>query len=65
MIAKGNALHSVEPGECILGYRDNRNYTPTGPLLLALDDPKNILPVHRPVAEQDDWPKRDMFGAWG
>ncbi|MEO1160477.1 MAG: hypothetical protein AAFW74_08475, partial [Pseudomonadota bacterium] len=55
-IAQANAIHTVEPGEFILGYPDNRNYMPTSPLLHATDDPNNMLPTHKPLAEQDDWP---------
>lgn len=55
-IARADAIHTVEPGEFILGYPDNRNFMPTSPLLPAKDDPNNILPVHKPLAEADDWP---------
>ena len=39
------ALHVVEPGEFILGYRDNRGNLPPGPTLDAIHDPGNRLPL--------------------
>jgi Dyp-type peroxidase family len=38
-------IHIVEAGEFILGYPDNRGYTPPGPTLNAIHDPANLLPV--------------------
>ncbi len=38
-------IHLVEPGEFILGYPDNRGNLPPGPLMDALDDPDNRLPI--------------------
>jgi hypothetical protein len=38
-------IHLVEPGEFILGYPDNRGNMPPGPVLSALDDPGNQLPL--------------------
>lgn len=38
-------IHLVEPGEFILGYPDNRGNLPPGPLMNALDDPDNRLPI--------------------
>ena len=38
-----DAIHAVEPGEFILGYRDNRNFYPPTPQITAAKDPKNIL----------------------
>jgi deferrochelatase/peroxidase EfeB len=55
-IARENEIHTVEPGEFILGYPDNRNYMPATPLLPAKDDPKNILPTQKAEPESDDWP---------
>ncbi len=38
-------LHLVEPGEFVLGYPDNRGNLPPGPVIDAMDDPANHLPV--------------------
>jgi deferrochelatase/peroxidase EfeB len=38
-------LHLVEPGEFILGYPDNRGNLPPVPMLPAIADPDNLLPV--------------------
>jgi deferrochelatase/peroxidase EfeB len=38
-------IHLVEAGEFILGYPDNRGNVPPGPMLRALDDPDNMLPI--------------------
>jgi deferrochelatase/peroxidase EfeB len=38
-------IHLVEPGEFILGYPDNRGNLPPGPILNAIDDPENLLPL--------------------
>ena len=62
-IARPDAMHTVEPGEFILGYPDNRDYMPASPLLSAADDPGNILPTHKPVSEADDWPNFATDGA--
>jgi deferrochelatase/peroxidase EfeB len=40
-----DSIHLVEPGEFILGYPDNRRNLPPGPLMNALDDPDNRLPI--------------------
>ncbi|MGO8918598.1 MAG: Dyp-type peroxidase [Stellaceae bacterium] len=34
----------IEPGEIILGYRDNSGYLPPSPMVAASDDPENLLP---------------------
>ncbi|MEO6091651.1 MAG: hypothetical protein ABIT04_09415 [Novosphingobium sp.] len=38
-------IHLVEPGEFVLGYPDNRDNLPPGPVLRATDDPDNHLPL--------------------
>ena len=38
-------IHIVEAGEFILGYPDNRGYTPPSPTLAAIHDPASVLPV--------------------
>jgi deferrochelatase/peroxidase EfeB len=46
--------HLVEPGEFVIGYPDNHGNLPPEPLLAALNDPANLLPVaekHRNFAE--------------
>lgn len=58
-IDPANAIHLVAPGEFILGYPDNRNYMPTTPLFSAKEDPRNLLPTHKPLSEAEDWP--DFF----
>jgi len=42
-------IHLVEPGEFILGYPDNRGNMPPGPILPAMEDPDNLLPLTVPV----------------
>ena len=38
-------IHIVEAGEFILGYPNNRGYMPPSPILNAIHDPANLLPV--------------------
>lgn len=38
-------IHLVEAGEFILGYPDNRGHIPPSPMLAAIHDPANMLPV--------------------
>lgn len=52
-VIKGTQRHSkgalgrdiVEPGEFILGYRNNQGYYPPSPLVDAASDPANHLPI--------------------
>ena len=37
-------VHTVAPGELILGYPDNRGFFPPSPQILAKNDPKGYLP---------------------
>ena len=43
-------IHLVEPGEFILGYPDGLGKLPPTPLLAAIHDPHNRLPVQAPPA---------------
>ena len=47
-LRRADPIHLVEPGEFILGYPDNRGNLPPGPILNALDDPDNRLPIVAP-----------------
>ena len=47
-LRSGDPLHLVEPGEFILGYPDNRGNIPPAPVMDALDDPENRLPLTDP-----------------
>jgi deferrochelatase/peroxidase EfeB len=42
---KNDPIHLVEPGEFVIGYKDNRGNFPPEPELSALADPDNLLPV--------------------
>ncbi|HYJ53549.1 MAG TPA: hypothetical protein VEW04_10305 [Allosphingosinicella sp.] len=42
---KNDPIHLVEPGEFVIGYKDNRGNFPPEPELNALADPDNVLPV--------------------
>ncbi len=44
-LRNADPIHLVEPGEFILGYPDNRGNIPPGPVMRALDDPDNVLPI--------------------
>ena len=44
-LRNADSIHVVEPGEFILGYPDNRGNLPPGPVLPALADPGNLLPL--------------------
>ena len=41
----GDPIHLVEPGEFVLGYPNNRGAIEPGPVLPALADPDNLLPL--------------------
>ena len=48
-LRNADAINLVAPGEFILGYPDNRDNMPPGPVLPATADPMNMLPlVQRP-----------------
>jgi deferrochelatase/peroxidase EfeB len=42
---KNDPIHLVEPGEFVIGYKDNRGNFPPEPELSPLADPRNLLPV--------------------
>lgn len=44
-LRNADSIHIVEPGEFILGYPDNRGYIPPSPMMSALMDPENRLPL--------------------
>ncbi|MFO1079702.1 MAG: hypothetical protein U1E23_03620 [Reyranellaceae bacterium] len=47
-VRNADAIHTVEPGEFLFGYPDNRGYTPPSPRLRASADPANVLSVIEP-----------------
>ncbi len=53
--APHNQMHIVEPGEIVLGYRDNTEYFPTSPMVNALAPGAAQLPS-LPGAALDDYP---------
>lgn len=63
-IAESDANHVVEPGEFLLGYRDNRGFFPLSPTVRATADPHNILPSHR-EAELGELPEFTRLAANG
>ena len=40
---EADKIHTVEPGEFLLGYPDNRGFVPPSPTIRATADPTNIL----------------------
>lgn len=51
-----NSIHLVNPGEFILGYRDNRDYFPPSPQVPASDDIHRLLPA-LPNQQPQKYPK--------
>ena len=51
-----NSIHLVNPGEFILGYRDNRGYFPPSPQVDASDDIHRMLPA-LPNQQPQKYPK--------
>lgn len=45
---QSDAIHSVEPGEFLLGYPDNRGFFPPSPSVPASADPGGLLPITVP-----------------
>ena len=43
-LSNPNSIHLVEPGEFILGYRDNSGYFPPSPVINAAKDINELLP---------------------
>ena len=58
-----NQIHTVEPGEFILGYPDNHGYLPLSPAVTAMDDARNILPAIDPTHSRTDLPHFNQSGA--
>ncbi|MCR9078216.1 MAG: hypothetical protein NXH78_03880 [Hyphomonadaceae bacterium] len=54
-LAPHNQMHVVEPGEFVLGYRDNTEYFPTSPMVNALAPGAAHLPS-LPAHALDDYP---------
>jgi deferrochelatase/peroxidase EfeB len=56
---EADKIHTVEPGEFLLGYPDNRGFMPPSPTVRATCDPTNILPVifphHSDAVRQPDF----------
>lgn len=46
---QSDAIHTVEPGEFLLGYPDGRGYFPPSPRVPAAMDPDNVLPLAEPT----------------
>ena len=63
-IRESDSIHVVEPGEFVMGYRDNRGYFPLTPTVRATSDPHNVLPAHRET-EPGELPDFDKLAANG
>jgi deferrochelatase/peroxidase EfeB len=50
---QSDKIHTVEPGEFLLGYPDNRGFLPPSPIIPASADPENILTVINPRHSDD------------
>jgi deferrochelatase/peroxidase EfeB len=48
-LRESDAIHTVEPGEFLLGYPDSRGFFPPSPSVQASADPENRLPLLHPV----------------
>jgi deferrochelatase/peroxidase EfeB len=52
-------IHTVKPGEFLLGYPDNRGFMPPSPTVRATEDPENLLtvifPHHSDAVRQPDF----------
>lgn len=55
--------HVVQPGEFILGYRDNRGYRVDAPTVAATRDPQNLLAVAGAQHAKTAYPSFDASGA--
>ena len=53
-----DSIHAINPGEFILGYRNNRGYFPTSPQLPTKEDIDRILPAI-PNAQPQKYPSFD------
>jgi deferrochelatase/peroxidase EfeB len=56
---EADKIHTVEPGEFLLGYPDNRGFMPPSPTVRATADPNNLLtvifPRHSDAVRQPDF----------
>ncbi|HYD37104.1 MAG TPA: hypothetical protein VEA60_05790 [Allosphingosinicella sp.] len=62
-IKDADNIHTVEPGEFLLGYPDNRGGHAFGPVVRAGDDPHNLLPVIDPAYALGHYPHLEVSGA--
>jgi deferrochelatase/peroxidase EfeB len=62
-LKEADSIHTVEPGEFLLGYPDNRGGHAFSPLVRAEEDPHNLLPVVDPVYARGHYPSLDQSGA--
>jgi deferrochelatase/peroxidase EfeB len=53
---RGQSIHAVNPGEIVLGYKDNRDFFPPSPQVLADLDKDKILPA-TPRTQPQRYPK--------
>jgi deferrochelatase/peroxidase EfeB len=56
-------IHTVKPGEFLLGYPDNRGFMPPSPTVRATEDPENLLTVIYP--HHSDSVRQPDFSASG
>ena len=56
---EADKIHTVDPGEFLLGYPDNRGFMPPSPTVRATEDPENLLtvifPRHSDSVRQPDF----------
>lgn len=62
-LKESDAIHTVEPGEFILGYPDDRGGHVFSPVVASGEDPHNLLPVVDPVYANGHYPNFDQSGA--
>lgn len=60
--SQSDPIHRVEPGEFILGYRDNRGFLPISPTVSSTSDPGNILPVASAKSSDEELPNFSHIG---
>jgi deferrochelatase/peroxidase EfeB len=61
-IKDADNIHTVQPGEFLLGYPDNRGGHAFGPLVASADDPHNLLPVADPAYALGHYPHVEQSG---
>jgi deferrochelatase/peroxidase EfeB len=62
-LKEADAIHTVEPGEFILGYPDDRGGHVFSPVVASGNDPHNLLPVVDPFYANGHYPNFDRSGA--